>query len=131
PCAVVPRWMPGRRPPLPRRAHPARAGPGSRHGSAARAERGGRQTQADDVVRRVLVLRVTAHPERIAMSFWTRWHRLITLGPKLAKRVRMPKASRRPANRPMTLEFLEARLVPSASVWTDKTDYAPGMTAII
>ena len=49
------------------------------------------------------------------MSFWTRWRRLITLCPKLAKRVRFPEASRRPAGRKLTLEFLEERTLPSAS----------------
>jgi hypothetical protein len=65
------------------------------------------------------------------MSFWTRWLRLMTFGPQLAKRVSFLSDPKRRPTCKMRLERLEDRTLLSASVWTDKPDYAPGSTALI
>src|SRR4051794_21494252 len=65
------------------------------------------------------------------MSFWTRWLRLVILGPKLAKQIPAFRTVKRRRPSPMTLEYFEERVLPSAVVWTDKPAYAPGETAVI
>src|SRR5262245_53442606 len=60
--------------------------------------------------------------KRTDMTRWRVWpHRLPSC----------KKAAKRPLRRPLLVETLEDRLVPSASLWTDKPDYAPGATALI
>src|SRR5437764_110863 len=65
------------------------------------------------------------------MSMWTRWLRRIGLAPQKTRRLTgKTDAKKRPLRR-LGVEHLEARMLLSASVWTDKLDYAPGSTAIL
>src|SRR5262249_54472929 len=67
------------------------------------------------------------------MSSWTRWLNTLasTLSPNSGARRTRSQASKPRRGRRMKVEWLEHPLVPSASVWTDKPDYAPGSTAVI
>jgi len=60
------------------------------------------------------------------MSLWKRWLKSLKFVSRSAGRV-----SRKSTPRRVGVEHLEERLAPAATVWTDKPDYSPGMTAII
>ena len=64
------------------------------------------------------------------MSFWIRWLRLLNLGPFLRRRVPPCRSRKKPRRTFLTVEYLEERTVPSAMVWTNKPDYAPGSNAV-
>ena len=65
------------------------------------------------------------------MSFWTRWRRLVHLGPTLSKRIPNPKSAKRRRTRRLILEALEDRTLLSATLSLDQQAYAPGQTAVI
>src|SRR6266498_66394 len=67
------------------------------------------------------------------MSSWTRWLNALAsaLSPKSGARRTKKQASKPHRSHRMKVEQLEERMVPSASIWTDKPDYAPGSTAVI
>ena len=50
------------------------------------------------------------------MSFWTRWLRLINLGPILAKRIPAPKTAKRPWARRLRVLQFEERILPSVTL---------------
>src|SRR5262245_44704783 len=64
------------------------------------------------------------------MAFWTRWRRLINLGPTLSKRVPAHKPTKRRRAPRLTLEALEDRTLLSAALSLDHQAYAPGATAV-
>src|SRR5262245_37819044 len=62
---------------------------------------------------------------------WTNWRRPQGLGSNLAKRVsRTPFTKRRACPR-LSVEQLEGRVVPSATLWTNRSDYQFGDVAVI
>src|SRR5262245_56709350 len=62
------------------------------------------------------------------MSTWTNWLKNFARTPR-TRRASRRTAAARTMRRPWALLRLEDRLVPTATVWTDKPDYAPGSTA--
>src|SRR5262245_1929127 len=64
------------------------------------------------------------------MSTWTNWLKNFARTPR-TRRASRKTAAARTMRRPWALLRLEDRLVPTATVWTDKLDYAPGSTAQI
>src|SRR6516164_3612287 len=63
------------------------------------------------------------------MSFFSSWSKLVTFGPRLARRLGFRRSSPKPRRR-LYLEPLESRIVPSAILTTDKTAYAPTDPAV-
>src|SRR5947207_2133613 len=65
------------------------------------------------------------------MSIWTRWRNSLKSATKKPRPLAGKTDARKRLARRMTVEQLEDRMLLSATVVTDKLDYAPGQTAII
>src|SRR5437879_824961 len=65
------------------------------------------------------------------MSIWTRWLNSLKAAPKKTRRLAGKTDAKQRKNLNLRVAHLEDRVVPAATILTDKLDYSPGQTALI